>query len=209
MVTALGAVAYMLRHVEAPRELLRAARSRAGLSAAALARRAGVATTTVVRIERGDMEPTFAIMDRLLSAAGEQLRVSSDTSNTPVELARLVDAWLPAVADGTPDWTRLRAALDALRLRPESVATAIERAPARSGAPVLDALLAGIADKLADDHQLPRPAWTDRRKLKTTWAPASTPRQRAYQEAHTPRQLREHNLIVDADTLWRGERAHA
>jgi transcriptional regulator with XRE-family HTH domain len=196
--------------MEAPRELLAAARTRAGLSAAALARRAGVATTTVVRIERGDMEPTFSIMDRLLSAAGEQLRVSTDTSNTPVELARLIDAWLPAAGTGgCPDWTRLRAALDALQQRPDAVATAIDRAPARSGAPVLDALLAGIADKLADDHHLARPSWTSKRKLKTTWAPAATPRQRAYQETHTPPQLREHNVIVDADTLWRGERALA
>ncbi|HWH30462.1 MAG TPA: helix-turn-helix transcriptional regulator [Mycobacteriales bacterium] len=189
--------------MDSPAELLRAARARAHLSASALAARSGVSPSAVLRIEAGEMDPTVGMLARLLEAAGERLRISSDTTETPVELARLVDAWKEGGGRIEPDWTRLRATLDALQGRPQAVATAIARPPARSGSPVVDVLLAGIADKLADDHQLPRPAWTSRRTLKIPWAPAATPRQHAYQQKHTPRQLAQRNIVVDAGTLWR------
>lgn len=183
--------------------LLRDARARAAMSASALAARAGVSTSTVLRIETGEMDPTFSMLDRLIDAAGERLVVSSDTSRAPVELARLVDAWHVRGGQGRPDWTRLRASLDVLHQRPEQVASAIERPPGRSGQEVLDALLAGIADKLADDHGLPRPSWTARRTLRSRWSATGTPRQDAERLERTPRQLVEHNVVVDSETLWR------
>ena len=68
----------------------------------------------------------------------------------------------------------------------------------------MDALLAGLADKLADDAALPRPAWTQRgRRLRQPWAPAGTPRQTAHRREHTPTQLAYRNLVIDAATLWR------
>lgn len=52
---------------------LRAARERAGLTQAELARRAGVAPNTVARLERGEMEPrpaTKAVLDSALRRLG-------------------------------------------------------------------------------------------------------------------------------------------
>lgn len=141
------------------------------------------------------------MLSRLLDAAGERLLVSSDASQAPVDLARLTDAWHEAKQ--RPDWTRLRVALDHLHEHPEHVAAAIERSPARTGHQVLDALLAGIADKLADDHDLPRPRWTAHRKLRVMWSPPATPRQHARHLEHAPPQLREHNIAVDAESPWR------
>ncbi len=49
---------------------IRTARTRARLSQSALARRAGVAQSTVSRVESGELDPTWATMQSLLQAAG-------------------------------------------------------------------------------------------------------------------------------------------
>ena len=51
------------------------ARRRAGISQRELARRAGVSPSTVTRIERGRMEPTFDLLTRLVEACGRELRI--------------------------------------------------------------------------------------------------------------------------------------
>jgi len=50
--------------------LLRQARTRAGLSQRALARRANTAQSVIARIERGQTSPTWETLERLLDAAG-------------------------------------------------------------------------------------------------------------------------------------------
>jgi transcriptional regulator with XRE-family HTH domain len=52
------------------------ARARAGLSQRALARRAGTAQSVVARIELGATSPTTETLQRLVDAAGFELRVS-------------------------------------------------------------------------------------------------------------------------------------
>ncbi|MDP3909964.1 MAG: helix-turn-helix transcriptional regulator, partial [Gemmatimonadales bacterium] len=51
-------------------DLLRDARTRAGLSQRALAKRAGTAQSVVARIEGGHTSPTWETLERLLAAAG-------------------------------------------------------------------------------------------------------------------------------------------
>lgn len=50
--------------------VIRTARTRARLSQSAMARRAGVAQSTVSRVESGELEPSWATMQSLLEAAG-------------------------------------------------------------------------------------------------------------------------------------------
>jgi transcriptional regulator with XRE-family HTH domain len=57
--------------------LLRTARTRAGLSQAELARRAGVSRPVVNAYERGSREPGVNVLQRLIAAAGGHLDVSS------------------------------------------------------------------------------------------------------------------------------------
>ena len=52
-----------------PATLLRQARTRAGLSQRALARRAGTAQSVIARIESGQTSPTWDTLARLLEAA--------------------------------------------------------------------------------------------------------------------------------------------
>jgi transcriptional regulator with XRE-family HTH domain len=53
--------------------LLRQARTRAGLSQRALARRAGTAQSVIARIEGGQTSPTWETLERLLAAAEVEL----------------------------------------------------------------------------------------------------------------------------------------
>ena len=56
--------------------LIREARERAGLTRAELARRAGVAASTVGRIEAGARAPSTDLAERLVRAAGFEIRVA-------------------------------------------------------------------------------------------------------------------------------------
>jgi transcriptional regulator with XRE-family HTH domain len=55
------------------------ARRRAGLSQRALAAATGVSPSTIARIEKGRMEPTVALLTRLVDACGLELRLSLAT----------------------------------------------------------------------------------------------------------------------------------
>lgn len=52
------------------------ARRQAGLSQRALAAAAGVSPSTIARIEKGRMEPTVAVLTRIVEACGLELRMS-------------------------------------------------------------------------------------------------------------------------------------
>ena len=55
--------------------ICREARRKAGISQRALAGRAGVSPSTVARIERGRMEPTFDLLTRLVDVCDQELRI--------------------------------------------------------------------------------------------------------------------------------------
>jgi transcriptional regulator with XRE-family HTH domain len=69
-----------------PGELLLAVRRRAGLTQAALARRAGTSQPVVSAYEHGRRDPTVGTLRRLVGAAGERLElraVSTPASDIP------------------------------------------------------------------------------------------------------------------------------
>ena len=55
--------------------LIRSARERAHMSARDLAAATGVSASTVTRIERGEVNPTVVMLERLLEASGNQLDI--------------------------------------------------------------------------------------------------------------------------------------
>ena len=57
------------------RNLVREARSRAGLTQVALAKRANVAQSTIARIESGTRIPSSDMVERLVRATGLEIRV--------------------------------------------------------------------------------------------------------------------------------------
>jgi transcriptional regulator with XRE-family HTH domain len=198
--------AYMLSLMESPAHLVRTTRQSAGLSVRALARLAQVPPSTVLRIESGSVDPTFGMLQRLLDAAEQDLHMESirrPSSHRGPTLAELADAWIE-LPDGHPDWTRLRSFLDGLALHPDDLETAIIRRPAKSESPVLDSLLAGIAEKLADDAGIGRPGWTRRTPcLSKEWSPFGPPRLIAKWRDAAPSQFLNRGLVVDESSLWR------
>jgi hypothetical protein len=120
-------------------------------------------------------------------------------------LADLTDAWSKDNS-GTdqPNWTNLRAFADQLALHPELSGAAIMPSPLPSGSLFFDNLLAGIAEKTADDIGIKRPKWARRvRPLPFTWESKGTPRMRAANEARVPPQLRQRNILIPATAIWR------
>lgn len=157
------------------------------------------------------MDPTVDMLSRVIEATGHTLELSATAPTPPSEMARkqprlgdLVAAWQRTESRDQPEWTALRAFLDHLALHPEQVASAIAGKPRRSGSPMMDTLLAGIAEKLADDTGRPRPAWTTRvPAMKETWLPPGTPRMRELARRTAPTQLAERGLLIGERSLWR------
>ena len=192
----------MLTLMDTP-TLLREARRQARVSIRALSARAGVSASTVSRIEAGRMDPTVGMLTRLLDSIGYELDLTTRASTTPT-LASLTDAWESSPRGDVIDWTRLRAFLDHLRLHPEDTAGSIRTAPESSGSALLDNLLAGIAETLADEASLPRPDWTGRIPgLRDAWSTPGTPRTREAARVSTPPALASRGLTLARSSLWR------
>lgn len=180
-------------------ELVGALKGSSGLSFRDLAERADVAVSTVTRVKAGAVEPTVDTLTRLLQSAGYELQVARRPEVEPPTVGSLASAWSERDGRLRPDWTRWRALLDRLALEPDRVAEAIYLAPPPSGNPIIDSLLAAIAEKLADDAGLRRPAWT------TAVPPAVEPWRPPARgkDLEVPEQLAARGLIVDGASLWR------
>jgi transcriptional regulator with XRE-family HTH domain len=63
-------------------ELLRATRERHGLSQIALARRASTTPRQIGRIERGEISPSVATLERVLRVMGERLEIGAVTAES-------------------------------------------------------------------------------------------------------------------------------
>lgn len=187
--------------------LLVEARKRSGLSRTALARRAGVQTSTVSRIETGDVDPTITMLERLLTASGRRLVLRTEGTKR-VALASLSAARSPASWGDEVDWSRLRATVDYLLEHPNELAAGIADPPPRSGCARLDNLLAAVAEKLADDAEAARPRWcaTDP-ILDEPWRSSGTPRMAAAAEASAPEQFRRRGILLSGGGLWRDHAA--
>jgi transcriptional regulator with XRE-family HTH domain len=201
----LGPYAYTLTAMKEAQRIVTAARAASGLSIRELARLAGVSFTTVARIESGDVDPSVGTLRKIVSAAGRDLRITTELSTSPrATLAAVADAVTAGPAGERPDWTRLRALLDRLTLAPDQVGAAITPRP-HPRSRLMDALLAAIAEKLADDNGLPRPGWTRTApKMRPEWVAPGTPRMQAEYRRRAPKQLLERGLVIDEQSLWRG-----
>lgn len=183
-------------------QLVSGAKEASGLPVRALADSAEVATTTITRIQSGAVDPSVGTLDRILDAAGFELRISVVWHDAlQPSLADLVDAWSDRTGRVELEWTRWRALLDHLAVRPELVPEAIYVPPWPTGKPVIDALLAAVAEKLADDAGLPRPAWAER--TPPLVQPYQPPVARQARGRTIPPQLAARFLLIDTESLWR------
>ena len=187
--------------------LLRRAREEAGLSRRALALRAGVPTSTVSRIEDDVSDPTLTMLARLVAATGRRLRLdleAEEPRGRQPRITALADA-CTLTADGRKvDWTRIRGVLDQIASHPALAGEAIATPPVRTGDAALDALLAGVAEKVADDHGLPRPRWARSvPPAPIAWETPGTPARIRRARDQAPPQLAARNIWLAAGDLWR------
>jgi transcriptional regulator with XRE-family HTH domain len=184
-------------------DLVVEARTRAGLSRNALATLAGVPASTVCRIEARDFEPTFAMVQHLISAAGAELHVELRHDVGPPTLASLSTAVRHTGRRHQIDWTRLRGFADWVARHPDQLADALASPPVSTHTP-LDPILAAFAEELADTHNVARPAWARTvAALDRPWFGSATPTQRARAEANTPEPFLRRNVILARSTLFR------
>jgi hypothetical protein len=173
-----------------------------------LAASAGVAYSTVARIESGRLDPTTGMLARLLEVAGCRPELAAVRVPVP-GLVEVVDEWaVDPLGQDRPDWTRLRGFLGYLAEHPRQVGVAVAAPPRPSGSEFMEALLAGIAEKVCDDAGVPRPGWARPVPgLPMPWVSTGTPLMQAAARAGTPPQFAARNIFVRVDSLWRGAAA--
>lgn len=182
------------------------AKGSSGRSVRRLASDARVAGSTITRIQAGVVDPTVDTLARIVGAAGFELQLTIVPlgGRRPTRLGDLADAWTRRDGRLRLDWTRWRAVLDELALHPERIPEAIYVAPPPAGERIVDALLAAVAEKLADDAGLSRPNWTEAiAPLKEPYWP---PVARVVNERAVPTQLAARGLMIDTTSLWRDRR---
>lgn len=192
-----------LRVMSRAAALVHSARTTAGLTVRSLAAGAGVSASTVSRIEAGTMDPTMGMLERLLDAAGHSMDIDLN-SDMGVPIASLADAWRSSSRGDVIDWTRLRAFVDYLNLHPARIPVCTMNAPNPSGSPLLDNLLAGIAETQCDEAGFPRPRWTSNvSALETPWSLSTTPQLHALAVHTTPSALANRGITLSRSSLWR------
>jgi len=184
---------------------VRQIRSEAQLSLRALAQAAGLATSTVHRIERGELQPTMDTLERIAEAAGTRLRVEAelDYAASLVGLARSIRV---AIIDGDESRPVRMAAEFAHRF--ESVDAAararmISAEPPPSGDPRWDAFLGALAEWLAVRIGAPVPDWAlhDGRFLRRGWWVTPMPSLRAWEYAGSPASFQIRGVYLHRDSL--------
>lgn len=179
------------------------AKDSSGLTVRRLAADADVAGSTITRIQSGVVDPSVQTVERILDAAGFELQIGVVRHGTPrrPHLGDLVNAWSHHRDRVRLDWTRWRTFLDELALHPDWIPEAIYVFPPPAGDRVIDALVAAVAEKLADDAGLPRPTWTER--VPSLAEPYRPPVARTISDRTFPEQLAARGLMIDTESLWR------
>lgn len=181
--------------------LVRNAKAESKKSHRALAVDADVAASTITRVQSQRIEPTVDVLERILGACGYALELRAVRKGSPPRphLDDLVEAWEPQSTGGPRlAWTRWRAWLDALARHPDWVPEAIYQSPSPSGHGVIDALLAAVAEKLADDSGLPRPSWTA--AVPAVEPPYEPPARR---RGEIEERFERRGLMIDTNSLFR------
>ena len=184
-------------------DAIRERRNSLGLSVRDVATLADVAYPTVSRIENGHEDPRWSTVSRVAEVLGIDL--PGQPSVPIVRLADLTNTSGPNGVGGEQlDFTALRAVVDYLYLHPAQLARVIAPQPAPSGSPVLDNVLAAMAETLADGAGVARPVWARSvAPLATPWDSPATPGMRDRHLADTGPQFAERRVHVPTTALWR------
>jgi transcriptional regulator with XRE-family HTH domain len=183
--------------------LLRSARESSRLTQTELGRRAGTAQSDVSFIESGTRSPTVATLERLLATTRHSLiaipTIGPDAATTAARIGSELskarfDSALRAFIDHSDALSRETGV--------DRIALVLAR-PARTGRPVWDAALAGLADYWLNDEQLPHPTWTSEpeRYLPAPKELIEILHAPSIELDRVPTEFRERNVLVERGTL--------
>jgi transcriptional regulator with XRE-family HTH domain len=188
-------------------DLVRQIRRDARLSVRALARAAGVAASTVHRIERGDVTPTADVLDRIATAAGVALRVEPhvDHRRSLVGLALCIADDLERDAGG-PQLPIRRAAELVQRFDRsdrDMRARMVAARPPSTGDIHWDAFIGALAEWLSvrTDMEAPEWAFADDRQVSGGWWVTDLPSMRAWELAGSPASFKLRGVYLHRDSL--------
>jgi transcriptional regulator with XRE-family HTH domain len=163
-----------------------------GLSLRALADAAGVATSTVHRIERGEINPSVDMLDRIAAAAGMTVRATPQPDHRlgVVGLAQCIRKDLAADAHHSATPVRRAAELVARAGRTDDgdLLGMLAVRPPVTGDRRWDAFVAGLAEWLAVSRGHEAPDWAREpdRFLDEGWWVSAMPSMRAWEYAGSP-----------------------
>lgn len=185
--------------------LVRQIREGAGLSLRALSQAAGVATSTIHRIEKGEMQPTVDTLERIAEAAGTRVHLDTrvDYAASLVGLARSAQ---DAIRADRPDDVVRMAAEFRTRFFDQDPVTQrrmIAAEPPPTGDARWDAFLGGLAEWLAVQVGLDTPSWTSKaaRFLDRGWWTSSIKGLEAWVYAGTPVSFQTRGVYVHRESL--------
>lgn len=162
-----------------------------------------MSTSTVSRIENGEIDPHGRDAQRIVDAAGSRLVLAHETADAEPTLASLSNAVEQVGGRLKIDWTRLRGFADWAAQHSDRLGRALADPPTRTGT-TLDAILAAFAEELAAEHGLPRRRWTRAvGPLQEEWVAPGTRRMRADAAATAPAPFRRRNLVLARSALFR------
>jgi transcriptional regulator with XRE-family HTH domain len=186
-------------------QLVRELRTEAGLSIRGLADAAGVASSTVHRIEQGRLHPTVDMLDRLAEAAGARLRVTS-RADYAASLVGLARALRDDIAAGESSLPVRRAAELAHRFHNADADTRrrmIAARPPDTGDQRWDAFVAALGEWLALHTGTPVPGWVHEpdRYFGGGWWVTSMKSMRAWEYAGSPAPFKSHGVYLHRQSL--------
>ena len=180
-------------------------RAESGLSVRALAKAAGVATSTLHRIEHDKLQPTVATLKHIVEAAGMRLEVEPhlDQAVSIVGLARSIR---PDIAGGKQIEPVRKAAELTHRFQNAELETqvrTINAEPPETGDVRWDAFLAALAEWLSLKANVPVPMWSrdSSRYLTHGWWVTTMKSMRAWEYAGTPASFQIHGVYIHRDSL--------
>ncbi len=185
-------------------ELLKSARTMAGITQAHMARLASTSQSAVAAYEAGDREPSVPVLKRMLKATGHRLVLNIEPDAAIYRLADL--ATNISQTDITNTESRLRLVFEFLRgaqdeEAPTVLLTAVE--PESTGDDRFDALLGAIAEDLCVRNGVVPPTWAleDSRFLHNAWWVSTLPSARARALVHAPASFRRRGVMIDRSDM--------
>ncbi|WP_250445468.1 helix-turn-helix transcriptional regulator [Actinotalea sp. C106] len=177
---------------------IRRTRAAAGLTQRALALAASIPQPVIATIEQGRRDPSSALLERLVRAAGHTLVPVPGVTDVPADFVDAIRDHVLASDDGRAFRTFLSLNDALVRYEPGFLVAVTLADPGTCGAAHYDALVAGLVEHVLDRRALPTPLWVNapRRFLDHEWFVDDTPYARAHDRTDSPPAFARRGVLI-------------